>query len=222
MKDGDATRWAQPLLQRIISGKEHPALQSWQSFKEAFLLAFGDPIKKERAVRDIQRLVQTKSAQEYASAFRILMDNVDWDEKALIDRFRNGLKDTVRKELIKSTFMHNTDNLPLERWIELAIKTDDILFSMRDRDNTSKFQGRAASETSERKRPDYISEAESKIGKEELSRRLKGRLCLKCGKKGHRSNVCRAKDWDPKKEKGKAAEIISEVDDKSTESESEK
>src|SRR5436190_20064633 len=185
MKEGDATRWAQPLLKRLLEGREHPALRSWQTFKEAFLLAFGDPIKKERTIRDMQKLVQTKSAQDYASAFRILMDNVNWDEKALIDRFRNGLKDTVRKELIKSTFMHDTDNLPLERWIELAIKTDDILFSMRDRDTTPKFQGRAASETSERKRPEYISEAESKLGKDELSRRLKGRLCLKCAKKGH-------------------------------------
>ncbi len=91
---------------------------------------------------------------------------------------------------------------------------------MRDKDNQPKFHGKAASETSERTRPNYIVEAEEKIGTEELNRRLKGQLCLKCGKKGHRSNKCRAREWNAHKEKGKAAEVIPE--DKSTDSESEK
>ncbi len=29
MKEGDATRWAQPLLKRILEGTEHTALSSW-------------------------------------------------------------------------------------------------------------------------------------------------------------------------------------------------
>ena len=75
------------------------------------------------------------------------MDNLDWDEKALIDKFKAGLKTNVQQELLQAAFMMDTEDIPLERWIELAIHTDDVLFTNQSMSNPGKartFSGKQA------------------------------------------------------------------------------
>jgi hypothetical protein len=50
----------------------------------------------------------------------------------MVNKFKEGLKPDVRMEMIKMTMLmpENTlQALTLENWIELAIRTDDMLFS---------------------------------------------------------------------------------------------
>ncbi|KAG8729123.1 hypothetical protein FRC10_004272 [Ceratobasidium sp. 414] len=53
MKEGDGTQWAKPLLRKLLDEVPH-----YSAFKEAFLLAFGDPIKKDRANTEAVTLEQ--------------------------------------------------------------------------------------------------------------------------------------------------------------------
>lgn len=85
MAEGEASQWAQPILLKQLNGTFHKNLQSWKTFKEAFLLSFSDPVKKEKAIQDITQLKQTGLAQRYATQFRNLMEEVNWDNHALID-----------------------------------------------------------------------------------------------------------------------------------------
>ncbi|KAG9122096.1 hypothetical protein FRC07_001669 [Ceratobasidium sp. 392] len=96
MASRDAAKWAQPLLQKIAAKETHEFFRSWESFQVAFLRNFADPVKKEKAIRALENLMQIKSAQEYATQFCILVQEVDWNQNALIDRFRAGLKPSVR------------------------------------------------------------------------------------------------------------------------------
>ncbi|KAF8761473.1 hypothetical protein RHS01_00039 [Rhizoctonia solani] len=100
MGEGEPVKWASPLMQKHLSDEPHEYLTSWNAFKAAFLLNFSDPSKRDRAIREINSLKQTGSAQIYASQFRILKEDLDWDEKALIDTFKKGLKINLQSELI--------------------------------------------------------------------------------------------------------------------------
>ncbi|KAG8696835.1 hypothetical protein FRC08_006909 [Ceratobasidium sp. 394] len=99
MAPGEAADWAQPLLKKVSKKDTKGLLKSWNTLKAAFLLHFQDPVKKEKAIQELAKLSQTKSAQAYATRLRILMQEVDWNQEALIDKFKEGLKPEVQKEL---------------------------------------------------------------------------------------------------------------------------
>ncbi|QRW01546.1 Retrotransposon gag protein [Ceratobasidium sp. AG-Ba] len=103
-----AAKWAKPLLRKILDEEPHEYLANWNALKNAFLLAFSDPMKKERAIQNIHKLQQTGSAQHYVTAFRTLMQELDWDEHAFIDVFKKGLKNNVQQELLKATITQDT------------------------------------------------------------------------------------------------------------------
>ncbi|QRW25134.1 Retrotransposable element Tf2 protein [Rhizoctonia solani] len=66
MGEGEPVKWASPLMQKHLSDEHHEYLTSWNAFKAAFLLNFSDPSKRDRAIREINSLKQTGSAQIYA------------------------------------------------------------------------------------------------------------------------------------------------------------
>src|SRR5213078_2733276 len=104
-------------------------------------------IKKEHTTESIQKLIQTRSVMDYTSDFRILAEELEWDERALIDRFKTGLKDNVKRELMRMTVLQDVTRLSLEEWIEYATRTDDILYATRiHKDAPTK--GKAGSTTS--------------------------------------------------------------------------
>ncbi|QRW03356.1 Retrotransposon-derived protein PEG10 [Ceratobasidium sp. AG-Ba] len=53
MGEGEAAKWAKPLLRKILDKESHEYLANWNALKNAFLLAFSDPMKKERAIQNI-------------------------------------------------------------------------------------------------------------------------------------------------------------------------
>ncbi|QRV81654.1 Transposon Tf2-1 polyprotein [Ceratobasidium sp. AG-Ba] len=246
MGEGEAAKWAKPLLRRILDEEPHEYLANWNALKNAFLLAFSDPMKKERVIQNIHKLQQTGSAQHYVTAFRTLMQELDWDEHAFIDVFKKGLKNNVQQELLKATITQDTSTLEMscrnsgvfrlrsssvsstpfstqcasiEKWMEVSITIDDLLFTGRSlRDNGS-------SGNQERKFQPRTTQAKAGIVPYKViqKRREEGR-CIKCGRRGHRMRECKFKEWQQETQavKGKE-EKIEEVkeEEKSSDSESE-
>ncbi|QRV83888.1 Retrotransposon gag protein [Ceratobasidium sp. AG-Ba] len=73
MGEGEAAKWAKPLLRKILDEEPHEYLANWNALKNAFL-AFSDPMKRKEQFK-IHKLQQTGSAQHYVTAFRTLMQN---------------------------------------------------------------------------------------------------------------------------------------------------
>ncbi|QRV84078.1 Retrotransposon-derived protein PEG10 [Ceratobasidium sp. AG-Ba] len=219
MGEGEAAKWAKPLLRKILDEEPHEYLANWNALKNAFLLAFSDPMKKERAIQNIHKLQQTGSAQHYVTAFRTLMQELDWDEHAFIDVFKKGLKNNVQQELLKATITQDTSTFSLEKWMEVSIRIDDLLFTGRSlRDNGS-------SGNQERKFQPRTTQAKAGIVPSEViqKRREEGR-CIKCGRRGHRMRECKFKEWQQETQavKGKEAKIEEvKEEEKSSDSESE-
>ncbi|QRW08586.1 Retrotransposon gag protein [Ceratobasidium sp. AG-Ba] len=219
MGEGEAAKWAKPLLRKILDEEPHEYLANWNALKNAFLLAFSDPMKKERAIQNIHKLQQTGSAQHYVTAFRTLMQELDWDEHAFIDVFKKGLKNNVQQELLKATITQDTSTFSLEKWMEVSIRIDDLLFTGRSlRDNSS-------SGNQDKKFQPRTTQAKAGIVPSEViqKRREEGR-CIKCGRRGHRMRECKFKEWqqEPQAVKGKEAKIEEvKEEEKSSDSESE-
>ncbi|QRV77148.1 Retrotransposon gag protein [Ceratobasidium sp. AG-Ba] len=219
MGEGEAAKWAKPMLRKILDEEPHEYLANWNALKNAFLLAFSDPMKKERAIQNIHKLQQTGSAQHYVTAFRTLMQELDWDEHAFIDVFKKGLKNNVQQELLKATITQDTSTFSLEKWMEVSIRIDNLLFTGRSlRDNSS-------SGNQERKFQPRTTQAKVGIVPSEViqKRREEGR-CIKCGRRGHRMRECKFKEWQQETQavKGKEAKIEEvKEEEKSSDSESE-
>lgn len=219
MGEGEAANWAQPLLQKHLEGAPHNYLQTWKAFKEAFLLSFSDPVKKEKAIREINKLAQIGSAQQYATKFRTLMEDLNWDIQALINNFKTGLKPEIQQELLKQAMYNQYKSQNIEDWIEMAIKIDDLFFATKDlaRDQPHFNQRDPIKQRTTNKG------RTSRVPAEEMKQRRDNNLCLKCGKPGHRVKDCRSKDytWEGKTAiPGKAASIKDNKEDShSTESE---
>ncbi|QRV96343.1 Retrotransposon gag protein [Ceratobasidium sp. AG-Ba] len=205
MGEGEASKWAKPLLRKILDQEPH----------DAFLLAFSDPMKKERAIQNIHKLQQTGSAQNYVTSFRTLMQELDWDEHAFIDVFKKGLKHNVQQELLKATITQDTSTFSLEKWMEVAIRIDNLLFTGRNlNSNSNSNQGNQDNRSQNRT-------TQAKAGRvplEIIRERCNNGKCLKCGHKGHMIKDYKSKEWyHGKREehvKGKEAKIEEVKDDK--------
>ena len=210
MGEGDGSKWAQPLLRKWLDKELHTYFLSWKNFKAGFTTAFSDPVKKERAIREINTLKQTTSAQQYATQFRLLKDEIGWDEMALIDKYKGGLKTNVQQELMRIGINMDTTALSLEQWIEQSIKIDDVLYASA-KINMTPNGARTYPNKSRPNQGNTMPQGgtpKERVPKETIDRRKKEGSCLKCGNKGHMAKECR-KGWtsEPsKKVPGKAAE----------------
>ncbi|QRW12525.1 Retrotransposon gag protein [Ceratobasidium sp. AG-Ba] len=127
MGEGEAAKWAKPLLRKILDEEPHEYLSNWNALKNAFLLAFSDPMKKEERFRTFINS-NNRLAQHYVTAFRTLMQELDWDEHAFIDVFKKGLRITSNRNT-KGNHYPRYSYISLEKWMEVSIRIDDLLFT---------------------------------------------------------------------------------------------
>jgi hypothetical protein len=90
-------KWFSPLLE-----KYSPLLNYFEGFIEELSVCFGEVDKRKIADSKIRTLRQTShSASIYASEFRQLSCDVDWEsEMALIRQFQWGLREDVKDLLL--------------------------------------------------------------------------------------------------------------------------
>lgn len=231
MKKGDAENWAQPLFRLFTAGSQLGELRSWETLKEAFLEFFNDPTKEQKAVDDIHKLEQKGSAQKYTNEFRLLAQDLGWDEKALIDRYKAGLKGTVRTWMVQAGIGRNPRDIAqmsLKNWMDLAIQTDDLLYSTRNFGGTTGGNAGSSNRQTEQGKAGNTSTSSDdwRVKESIIEKRKSTGACIKCGKKGHTIRKCFAKKWetrdlDLENIKGKAGDIKDAEEDDSTSTNSE-
>ena len=198
---GSALAWFAPLLE-----KESPLLNSFEEFISEFKACFGDTDSIRTAINKIRRLRQgDRPASAYAADFRLLAADIPWDDQALMEQFRYGLRNDVKDLLL--TFPEEPKSLT--EAISRAVRCDNRLFERR---SERQFQmPRARSE------PTYASvvakpfpresynappvstptpmeidttRRRGPLSEEEKQRRRANRLCLYCGGPGHIAVNC--------------------------------
>ncbi|CCO37240.1 Retrotransposon-derived protein PEG10 AltName: Full=Embryonal carcinoma differentiation-regulated protein [Rhizoctonia solani AG-1 IB] len=212
--EGTASSWALPHLANM--GSNRATITTAAQFDTAFSRAFFDPDEQRAAERKITALVQTSTTAAYATEFRTLLMSLDWNDAALQAQFYKGLHWHVKQQLAQK----EDQPRDLEALIAAAIRIDNVRreleISRPPRENRPKPATTASTSRtnpstpridSDRLKadPNYVSEAERQ-------RRRDEKLCIKCGKAGHRFAECRTgwKGPDKGKETAKIAEEQSE------------
>ena len=116
---GTALAWFAPFLEKS------PLLEDFEAFVKEFQASFGDTDSTRTTINKIRRLRQgDRPASAYAADFRLLACDIPWDEAALMDQFRQGLRNDVKDLLL--TFPE--DPKSLTEAISRAVRCDNPLF----------------------------------------------------------------------------------------------
>ncbi len=153
----------------------------FRTFDE-FLQRFREVFDHPRDGRSPDELLLTisqgsRSAAEYALAFRTLAAQTTWTEDPLRVHYRKGLNHDLQTELACRDEGRSLDN-----YIELSIQIDNLL---RARRSTTRSALRASPDTQEPMQVDTHH-----ISPEERNRRITHHLCLYCGEPSHLRNAC--------------------------------
>jgi hypothetical protein len=132
---GHVMRWIKPYLTRYMNefnepedavGSDLEFLIDWDDFKEKIRQVFGVANEANRAGRLLPKLKQTKSAADYAAEFQHYAIQTEWNDKALMFMYHQGLKTNVKAELMRSGAEINT----LEDMYKESIEIDGKLFEL--------------------------------------------------------------------------------------------
>ena len=127
---GPALAWIKPALTKYMADEAPSDVKEWMEdfdeFKKKIRVVFGNKSEVNIATRNIQTLKQTRSVADYANVFQQYSLLVEWDDKALMTMFRQGLKNEVKVELMRSGA--SLDNL--EDLMNEAIDIDTRLYEL--------------------------------------------------------------------------------------------
>ncbi|OMH82806.1 Retrotransposon-derived protein PEG10, partial [Zancudomyces culisetae] len=128
---GNALLWASPFIE-----KNSPVLYNFEMFLKEFSRVFDDPQRTQTANDAVRALRQgPQSVAIYASEFRRLIMDLDWNESAYVSQFAEGLNDNILDAL--ALFKTPQD---LEDYINAAINIDTRL-TRRKEDKVRKKRG---------------------------------------------------------------------------------
>uniref|UniRef100_A0A670JN84 CCHC-type domain-containing protein n=1 Tax=Podarcis muralis TaxID=64176 RepID=A0A670JN84_PODMU len=187
LKD-QAAKWALPLLRQ-----DSPLLADYVGFCNLLEAAFGNPQKGSQANRAIWRLRQGKSTVAvYTTEFRLLAQDLTWNDSALRDQYLEGLSDEILDQLATMERPTTLDTL-----IQRSLQIDDRLEDRRQARGRRHLQFSAPVSTSSPTGPAESLEEPMQLGAvrpclspAEKSRRREGNLCLYCGGNGHYARSC--------------------------------
>lgn len=182
---GAAASWIEPHL----SAKDDPLIDSWTTFRAAFLQAFGDPHRLESVASRLFKLRQTGSVADYSSEFFRLASDLKWDDKVLMARFKDGLKPDVRTFL----FVNGTEFDSTRAMSDMATAIDSAMYqnarhATKDHGAVMNYQAAAnraksSSQTASGPAPmdlDAQSTPKGPLTPQERQRRLQMGLCFYC------------------------------------------
>ena len=198
---GIALSWFAPLLET-----NSPLLNNFEEFIKEFKACFGDTDGARTAINKIRTLRQgDQPASTYAANFRLIASDIPWDEQALMEQFRSGLRSDVKDLLL--TFPE--DPRSLTEAISRAIRCDNRLFERRcerqQQITRSRFTPTYASvmtQSSPRQTCSPVpmdsptpmeidmTQRRGPLSDEEKQRRRANHLCLYCGGPGHIAIHC--------------------------------
>jgi len=200
---GPASNWFAPLLER-----NRPLLRNFEAFVMDLEATFGDTDRTRSAEGKLRNLRQgSRPASQYASEFRLIAGDTNWNDDALMAQFRIGLNDDVKDLLLTME-----DPLDLQQLITHAVKCDNRLFERRMERNgranmsrtpaISRFSQPVITPTPTPSRPApqqnlppgdpmQLDTVRIKhLTPAEKQRRKQENLCLYCGKPNHIASNC--------------------------------
>uniref|UniRef100_A0A670K9R6 CCHC-type domain-containing protein n=1 Tax=Podarcis muralis TaxID=64176 RepID=A0A670K9R6_PODMU len=183
-----AAKWALPLLRQ-----DSPLLADYGGFCNLLEAAFGNPQKGSQANRAIRRLRQGKSTvAAYTTEFRLLAQDLTWNDSALRDQYLEGLSDEILDQLATMERPTTLDTL-----IQRSLQIDDRLEDRRQARGRRHLQFSAPVSTSSPtgpaeslEEPMQLGAVRPRLSPAEKSRRREGNLCLYCGGSGHYARSC--------------------------------
>lgn len=143
------------------------------------------------AVRqELRRLKQKGMAcSTYATRFRTLALDTGFDDKSLLDTFYEGLNYEIQEAISNAATVPDS----LDEFIEYCIAIDNRKFALRNAKRGTLPPPSAAPPSSSASGPQPMELGalqSNKLTPEERQRRLDQKLCLYCGKPGHRIAQC--------------------------------
>ena len=120
---GSTLAWFAPLLE-----KESPLLNNFEEFLSEFKACFEYTDIIRTTINKIRRLHQgDRPASAYVADFRLLASDIPWDDQALMEQFRYGLRNDVKDLLL--TFPEEPKSLTES--ISRVVRCDNRLFERR-------------------------------------------------------------------------------------------
>jgi hypothetical protein len=223
---GDAEKWASPIIRRYMDSNvdddvNKHLVEDWDAFKIKMREVFSPFKESVIAEQKIQKLRQIRSAADYTTEFQQYQTLIEWDDNALMRMYRQGLKPTVRMELMRSGSSLNT----LNELMAEAIRVDNELYELMLEERLYTNGNRAPQNTNNRARqnprrsypnqgrqrsyvpripgqyrtngpePMHLDNLNKGPGKPKFSHdkgNKKKFTCYACGKEGHMKRDCRS------------------------------
>jgi hypothetical protein len=127
---GTALAWIKPALTKYMTDDVPDDVKVWmedfEEFKKKICVIFSSRSEVNITTCNIQTLKQTRSVADYANQFQQYSLLTEWDDKALMTMFRQGLKNDVKIKLMRSGASLNT----LDDVINKAINIDTRLYEL--------------------------------------------------------------------------------------------
>ena len=186
---GPALNWFASLME-----KSSPLLSNMKDFSTQFKASFGDTDKARTAASKIRTLHQgNQPASVYSSEFQQLASDLDWNDAALMEQFRFGLRGDVKDLMLSFCDPVDRDGLTT-----VAIVCDNRLFERRQerRLESASMVGPTllppprlpSIPTNDPMHVDAVQF--SRLTNEEKEHSCRNNLCLYCGGSGHMVRNC--------------------------------
>ena len=110
----------------VVDGENKELVEDWDLFKTRLREIFSPSAEVTHAEQKIQSLRQTRSAADYTTQFQQYAELVQWDDNALKRMYKQGLKPSVRAELMRTgVAIHTVQDLYKE-----AIRLDNQIYEL--------------------------------------------------------------------------------------------